>query len=80
MWVDIVLLLQRVLPITICAGSRLFAIMSATLGIEGGFRANVLQESAIFLERGRIHELLAGEELVHGDFACHTCCLSFVSG
>ena len=43
---ELPILLQRDLPTTICAGSRLFAIMSATLGIEGGFKANVLLELA----------------------------------
>jgi hypothetical protein len=69
----IVHLLQRHLPTTICAGSILFDIMSATLGIEGGFKANALLESVNTFDYGRIPILVAGEELVDGD--SHFYCL-----
>jgi hypothetical protein len=72
----IVHLLQRHLPITMCAGSILFDIMSATLGIEGGFKANALLESVNTSDYGRIPILVAGEELVDGD--SHPCCLPSV--
>jgi len=63
-------------PTTICAGSKVCSVISATLGIEGGFKANVLLLSIVVFQRRGVHTLITGEEIIHRYFRCHVFCLS----
>jgi hypothetical protein len=71
----LIISLQGDRPTTICAGSKVFSVISATLGMEGGFKANVLLLSIAVFQCMRVHTLIAGEEIIHRYFRCHAFCL-----